>query len=188
MISDRNAAITTARQWYYHDPILLDTESTGLDPCAEALELAIIDREGCLLFERRFQPSIQIPAEVTAIHGIGWDDVEPLPGIDHYWQEIREGLRGRLVLGYNLGYDLRILHRSAMQLGLDPTLPVLATGDVMQLYQAFTGADRWISLAKASEMCGLAVDNLHAARVDAELTRRLLLHMACSELEGEAVR
>ena len=191
-IADHNRAINLARAWWYENPLFLDTETTGLDFCAEACDLAIIEKSGQVRFNSLINPTLPMPEEATAIHGITAADLSGCKGMNYYWHRIQDILSGRFLCGYNLGYDLRILYASAAAWHIDPGVCLFGAGDVMQLYAMFVGDwddyrhnYRWWKLGQAAEQCGIASDQtLHRALADAELTRQIIYYLACQLLVG----
>ncbi|WP_370656558.1 3'-5' exonuclease, partial [Klebsiella pneumoniae] len=54
--------------------VFLDTETTGLDDHAELVEIAVVNEDGCVLFESFCRPTVPVDPGAQAVHGIG-DDV-----------------------------------------------------------------------------------------------------------------
>ena len=178
-----NPYAAVARQWLNEDPLILDTETTGLDRTAEMCEIAIIDRDGSTVLDTLVRPSRPIPPGASAIHHIGNADVANAPTFAEIIGEL-EPLLARPLVVYNADYDLRILHQSARARGL--RLPTLNAHCAMKLYadyrgewDSYHGHSRWHKLNAAAAQCGLPIPpNLHRARADTELTRQLLIYLA----------
>lgn len=58
-----------AYDWLSLAPLFLDTETTGLDNTAEALEIGLTDAAGQVVFETRLKPTVAIGAQAAAVHG-----------------------------------------------------------------------------------------------------------------------
>ena len=106
---DRVAAVLWARdELTKTDWTILDTETTGLYN-AEIVEIAIVNHAGEPLLNTLVQPSISIPLEVTAIHGITDEMVALAPTFPEVYPRIVEALEGKRVLIYNSSFDIKIL-------------------------------------------------------------------------------
>lgn len=186
---DRQATVRRwARQWLNRDPLFLDTETTGLENHAEICEIAVIDTDGTSLVDTLVRPTGSIPAGAQRVHGIGDDDVRDAPTFAELAPTLREILDGREVVIYNADYDTRLLTQSAQALQLPqqawtrpPTFRC-----AMRLYAEYHGhwnpskrSYAWHKQHAAARALGLALpDDLHRARADAELCRRIVHKLA----------
>jgi DNA polymerase III subunit epsilon len=169
--------ILTARQWWAGDPLFLDTETTGLDDSAEVVEVSALDRAGAVVFESLVKPRYPIPLAATQIHLIGNPEVSAAPTFDRIAAELLRAIDGRAVVIYNAVYDTRLLRQSAAAVRIDWN-PSARVHCAMLLYAKQRGGS-WRRLADAAQQCGLDLPaRLHRARADAELTRRLVQHLA----------
>jgi DNA polymerase III epsilon subunit-like protein len=186
---DRTKAIETAKRWVDSDPLFLDTETTGTGNDDEICDLAFVDMRGEAVYETLVKPSKRIPDVVIAIHHISNEMVVNAPPFDEILDRILEVCAGRIVIAYNMGFDGRLLIQSATARGwlLSPDRDRLKCA--MLLYAAYRGnwnanrnSYKWHKLAVAAEQCGIDVPaGLHRARVDADLGRQILLHMASAK-------
>jgi len=93
--------------------VILDTETTGLDRNAEIIEMAIVDLEGAVLLDKRFDClSTEIPCGATACHGMVKKDLISLPRFADKWDTIAKIIDGKTVIIYNADYDLRLIEQS----------------------------------------------------------------------------
>ncbi len=107
---DRIRAVKWAReQLALDDWALLDTETTGLYD-AEIVEIAIISHTGEALLNTLVKPTIPIPAEAAAIHGITDEMVAEAPTFPEICPRIAEVLSDKRVLIYNAEFDVGILN------------------------------------------------------------------------------
>lgn len=185
-VEDRVKAIDTAKRWTDSNVLFLDTETTGTDSDDEICDIAFVDMAGKVIFESLVKPTKRIPDVVIAIHHINNEMVAGAPTFDQILDNVLDLCSGKTVVAYNMAFDGRLLIQSAAASGWllspDPTRLRCA----MLLYAAFRGnidprrgSYKWHKLSVAAEQCGIDVpDGLHRARVDADLGRRIVLHMA----------
>lgn len=107
---DRVRAVKWAKEILDQDNwTILDTETTGLGD-AEVVEIAIIDHQSNTLLDTLIKPTISIPTEATAVHGITNEMVKDAPSFPDVFLQISSVLEGRQVLIYNSDFDISILH------------------------------------------------------------------------------
>ena len=107
---DRVSAVLWAREQLTQDDwTILDTETTGLYD-AQIVEIAIIDRTGQTLLDTFIKPTIPIPPETTAIHGITDAMVATAPTFSEVYPRIDAALKDKRVLIYNSAFDIKILN------------------------------------------------------------------------------
>jgi DNA polymerase III subunit epsilon len=183
----RMRSIETARVVVNKNPVYLDTETTGLGPDDEIVEVSIVDSDGSILFDSLVRPSKSIPPDSTAIHGITNADVQSARPWPLVWPEIRGLFFGRLIVIYNQEFDLRMLQQSHARYKL-PWKERLNTFDLLKLYAEFRGewdprrrAYRYQSLDAAGKQCMIELPNSHRAAADTLLARAVLLYIAAQQ-------
>ncbi len=182
----RREAIATARAWLGRDPVFVDTETTGLGPEAEIVEVAILDAAGEILLESLVRPTSPVPPDAQRVHGIGDEDVEGAPHWPDLWPRVLQVVGENPPAIYNAEYDLRLMAQSLRAHGhegisLPPGLCI------MKLFAQFRGvwsprhgSYRWHSLDEARRFLRLPLPNLHRATADAALARAVLHAIAHS--------
>lgn len=115
----KEAQMARLRRYVDLDPatiICLDTETTGISPADEILQLSIIDGRGEVLFNDYFQPkAITEWPEAQMVHGISPDAVAQCPHIDGSIPRVNEILsNAKLIVGYNMGFDLDFIRRAGI--------------------------------------------------------------------------
>lgn len=205
---DLKNAVTRVQQYVSENPLFLDTETTGLGEGSEICEIAILDLAGQPLINTLVKTNRPIPEEATAIHGITNEMISNAPTFGELYPRLDEILKGRCVLVYNARFDeemlestarlsasLGILHERAVyptwwhSYEYDQTKPGEYKSNwhcAMKLYAAYfgewnsrRGSYRWQTLSRAAAQCEIQLpQEIHRAHADAELTRRLVLHMA----------
>lgn len=94
--------------------IILDTETTGLGPDDEIIEIAIINGLGDVLINTQIKPVNLIPEEATAIHGITNDLVRNKRPWSDYIGDIEHLLnKADALITYNLEFDLRMIAQTS---------------------------------------------------------------------------
>ena len=161
------------------DARCLDVETTGLDPCAdEILQLAVVDGEGAVLFDRLFNPTHHrtwLGAE--AVHGIAPRSVAPHRPLADDLDQIQSLLSGaRLLIGYNLPFDLAFLSAAGI------VVPDALWFDVMREFapvlqrRSKDGHYRWWSLSVCARHYGIEYCP-HDALEDVRATLACFQHM-----------
>ena len=181
----RQTASALARAAIARRPVYLDTETTGLDPQAEIVEIAILEHDARPLIDTLIKPLASIPASATRVHGITNAMTAGAPTWKEAWPQVAAALTGRLVAIYNMDYDRRLLRQTQRQSGLRWANPLAEFMCIMEVYAQFHGqwdprhrAYRYQRLEEAGQQCRLSLPNSHRARADAELARGVLLYVA----------
>lgn len=91
--------------------IVLDTETTGLDPEKdELLQVSIIDGNGNTLFNSYFNPCVKSWDGAQRVNGISPDMVKDAPRISDKLVDINSILCGaKKIIGYNTSFDIEFL-------------------------------------------------------------------------------
>ncbi len=181
----RREAILEARRWLELRPVYLDTETTGIGPSAEIVEVGIVDHDGAVLVNTLVRPKGIIEPDAMRIHGITPEMVSSAPTWEETWPQVDAALKGRRVGVYNSEFDLRIMAQSHQRSWLRWDLPEDNFFCIMKLYARFhgewdrrRGSYRWQSLDAAGRQCRIPLPNAHRAVEDAHLARAVLHHIA----------
>lgn len=67
MKSERGRFAMLAHTWLALGPVFLDTETTGLDAGAQALEIGLVNARGERIFETRLKPTVGIDPAAAAV-------------------------------------------------------------------------------------------------------------------------
>lgn len=190
-------AVRLARKWLALDPLFLDTETTGLGNSDQVLSVAVVDARGLTVFDALVCPTVPIHPEAEKVHGYSAASLAECPTYAEVEPQLSAVLTGRHVVIYNAAFDLRLLYQSMW--GARPNAlkakPFELAGAhcAMELYAQFHGQRRGSGyqsqkLGAAVAQCGLARDDdppAHHARHDAELARRVVVHLAGQPLPGD---
>ncbi len=181
----RNEAIQQAGEYLAHKPVYLDTETTGIGPNSEILEISIVDHDGEVLVDTLVKPRGKIDPGASRVHGISMEMLADAPGWDVVWPQVDTALKGRYVGIYNLDFDVRMMQQSHQRHWMQWQQPEGDFFCIMKLYARFYGQwnsrhgnYRWQSLDNARRQCRLELANTHRALDDTLLARAVFLHMA----------
>lgn len=175
--------------------LVLDTESTGLNTSTDRIvELggAYFHRGNLVAkVNTLINPGIPIPAEASAVHGIGDAEVADAPTFAAMAPRLVEHLTGRfaaerlgvneapVIAGYNLlHYDLPLLVAELQRAGA-PVPADLAEGRAVDplLWLRWHERDLRASLSMVCVRRGIPLENAHAAWADAKATGHLLMQL-----------
>lgn len=180
--------VTLAKQLLASRPLFLDTETTGLGPRDEIVEIAVIDSSGETLLDTLVKPTVRITQEAFLVHGISERDTASAPSFADVMPRLQAIIDNRAIAIYNAEYDVRMLEQSARAHGLSVGFSK-AVKCAMHMYAEFfgewnhsRGEYRWHKLEIAAKRCGIKISgNLHRARIDAEVTRQIVMSIAESD-------
>ncbi len=185
LTNNRRTAIQEACLLLSHNPVYLDTETTGLHPTAEVIELGVIDDQENVLFESLIKARGKIDPAAIRLHGITPEMLAEAPTWDQVWPQIEAVLLDKMIGVYNVEFDLKLMKQTHGRYWLRWALPEGNFFDIMKLYARFYGdwdpyrrSFRYQSLELAGRQCGIHLPNAHRAVDDCLLTRALLHHMA----------
>lgn len=97
--------VSFVRWIYARQFAVIDFETTGLDD-SEIVEIGVVFYDGRPSIHRLIKPQKPIPAEATAIHCVGNDDVVDCPSFAEVWAEIAPMLEGIQLVAWNAEFEL----------------------------------------------------------------------------------
>src|SRR5260221_7641954 len=100
------------RVWESGKAIVIDTETTGTGFLSQVVSIAGIYPDGSVAFNSLIRPSLRIPKEATAVHGITNADVADAPRWPQFVPGLIEALRGREVIAFNAEFEVRLLKQT----------------------------------------------------------------------------
>ena len=181
----RNEAVQQAQEYLAKKPVYLDTETTGIDPNAEIIEISIVDHHGGILVDTLVKARGKIDPGAQRVHGISQGMLADAQGWDMVWPQVEAALQGRYVGIFNLDFDVRMMEQSHQRYWMQWGLPEANFFCIMKLYATFYGQwnskhrnYRWQSLDNARRQCGLDIPNSHRAKDDTLLARAVLHYIA----------
>lgn len=185
----RTAAIAWAKRIAANPmTVFLDTETLGKPNDSEICDIGIVGIDGRVWFDELIRPSIPIPAEASAIHGITNEMVAKAPPWSIVATAVGELLRDKQIVIFNAEYDRNIISHANERTGHDYRI----TGECAMLEFArfmgvpgFKGQFKWHRLDIAAAHFGIPPGG-HRALADAETARKVVLAMAASR-EASAI-
>jgi DNA polymerase III, epsilon subunit and related 3''-5'' exonucleases len=182
-----------ALRWLGKNYVIIDTETTGLGDDAQIVEIAIIDLKGNVLIDTLIKPTIDIPEEATAIHGITNEMVSDSPSWLDVLPDVVNSMGDRWI-AYNAEFDKKMIKQVSGGLLDTEFLKVLNPFCAMKLYAEFNGEwdvyrrqYKWKKLVDAATTLNVwpeVTDNdtPHRALFDCRLTLRVIHAIAGVEL------
>ena len=162
-----------------HDFIVIDVETTGLNPLTdELIELAalkVINHRIEDSFQTLVKPLWPISGFITGINGISNDMVKDSPPIADVLPAYLEFIGDGILFGHNVNFDIRFISEACFVLGLSPF-----TNDYVDMLPLSRRAYRDFPnhrLSTLIEAFGIKADCFHRALADCESTFRCYEYM-----------
>ena len=187
--------MSIASQWKglldRRDVLILDTETTGVGKRSEVLDIALINTCGQVVYSDPVLPQGRIPGSASAVHGLTRARLRAMsaePWAEHHAAVERCLTGGRVLLAYNLDFDLRLLDQTAERHGFGNIhLPTATRLRCLMLdYAEWRGVPhpwrkgewKWHRLTEAAGYEGVASVQSHRALDDAKLTLAVMRAVA----------
>ncbi len=178
------AAIGNATALAALDAVVVDTETTGLDPAkAWIVEIGAVRIAGGRLAGGRLgdaspwrillNPDVPIPPEAAKIHGIADAAVAQAPRFSAAVSDISAALDSTVLIGHSIGFDLAVLRREFARAGAAWQPP--RTLCTQLLAEVAAPGLAGYSLESLSAWLGVPMGVRHSAPGDAETTARVFL-------------
>jgi DNA polymerase-3 subunit epsilon len=163
--------------------IVLDTETTGLDPtdghriieigCVELIDHVPTGRT----FQRYLNPERLVPVESQRVHGITDQFLADKPFFRTVVEEMLEFFGDAPLIMHNASFDLRFINAELLRLSRT-AIPAARTIDTIEIAKAKLPGVRY----SLDELCkrfsiDLSGRTKHGALLDAELTARVYLEL-----------
>jgi DNA polymerase-3 subunit epsilon len=163
--------------------IVLDTETTGLDPLSghRIIEICCLELENHVptdrVFHKLIHPERDIPEDSSRVHGITLEKLEQAPVFGAIVEELLAFIGDAPLVIHNAEFDLRFLNAEFERIGRPP-LPLSRGVDTVALAKRrFPGAR--YSLDELCRRFGidLSIRTKHGARVDSELLAEVYIEL-----------
>jgi DNA polymerase-3 subunit epsilon len=170
--------------------IVLDTETTGLDPDAghRVVEIACVELLHRLPTGRQFRkyvnPKRDMPEEAQAVHGLSTEFLAEQPPFGAIAEEFLEFIGEAPLVIHNAEFDLNFLNAELARLGRPGIDPARAVDTVALARQRFPGAQASLdALCRRFEIDNSARE-LHGALLDCQLLAEVYLELSGGRQPG----
>lgn len=173
VFKDATKPIQVSTEYTYGEFIVVDVETTGLDPKNHrVVQIALVrvnNGNVIEIFESLFNP--EGPVGKTEIHGITQEQVDKAPLFKDKVDEIEKFISGKTLVAHNARFDLAFLRAEFEKSGLAlPWLEPLCTLKASEYYLPNLGRRK---LADCCGAIGVEIENAHTATGDAIATAKL---------------
>ena len=163
--------------------IVLDTETTGLDPATgdRIVEIGAIELVNHVpsgeVFHQYINPERAMPAEAFAVHGLGDDFLSDKPVFADIVENFLDFIAGAKLVIHNASFDMKFLNAELGWVGREP-LPMDRAIDTLEIARRkYPGAQNSLDA-----LCRrFAIDNSarekHGALLDSELLAEVYLEL-----------
>ena len=184
--------------------IVLDTETTGLDPADghRIIEIGCVELYDHVptgaTFQRYLNPDRLVPVESQRVHGITDEFVADKPRFAAVAAELLEFLADAPLVIHNASFDLKFLNAEFARVP-HPLIPLARAIDTIEIAKSkFPGARHSLDELCRRFAIDLSGRQKHGALLDAELTARVYLELvggrqtrlklSLTEIASEAVQ
>lgn len=163
--------------------IVLDTETTGLDPESghRIVEIGCVEIENFLPTGNHFHvyinPERDMPAEAEAVHGLSADFLADKPRFAEIVDDFLDFIGDSPLVIHNAGFDMKFINAELVRCGRDP-LPSSRAVDTLALARMrFPGANNTLDALCTRFGIDLSAREKHGALLDSELLAAVYLHL-----------
>ena len=163
--------------------IVLDTETTGLDPFSghRIVEIGCVEVVGGMrtgnVFHAYLNPGRDMPEEAFRVHGLSSEFLRTHPVFASKVEEFLGFIQQDQLVIHNAGFDMRFINWELENLGLSPIPMTRATDTVAMARKKFPGSPASLdALCKRFEI-DLGARTKHGALLDAELLSDVYLEL-----------
>jgi len=163
--------------------IVLDTETTGLDPAEghRIIEIGCVELINYLptgrVYHTYINPERDVPSEASAISGIKTDFLKPFPVFANIVDDFLTFLGEDKLVIHNASFDLKFLNAEFGRLNHPPFLPHRATDTLKIARTKFPGSPASLDALCRRFQIDLSTRTKHGALVDSELLAKVYLEL-----------
>jgi DNA polymerase-3 subunit epsilon len=169
--------------------VVLDTETTGLDPAAghRVIEIACIELSHHIptgrYFHRYVNPGRDIPADAHAVHGLSEEFLAQHPPFDAVVDELLAFIGSDPLIIHNAEFDIAFLNAELARLGR-PMLALTHIDTLTIARQRFPGAPASLDALCRRFDIDLSARASHGARIDCDLLAAVYLELVGGRQPG----
>ncbi|MDF3034679.1 MAG: polymerase epsilon subunit, partial [Alphaproteobacteria bacterium] len=163
--------------------IVLDTETTGLDPAEghRVIEIGCVELINYLptgrVYHTYINPERDVPLEASAISGLKTDFLKPFPVFSKIVDDFLSFLGDDKLVIHNASFDLKFLNAELERLGHPLFLPHRATDTLKIARTKFPGSPASLDALCRRFQIDLTSRTKHGALVDSELLAKVYLEL-----------
>jgi DNA polymerase-3 subunit epsilon len=174
--------------------IVLDTETTGMDPADgdRLVEIGCVELENHLptgrTYHQYINPERDVPAEAVAVHGLSTERLKGEPTFGEIVSDFLDfiGPDSKLVI-HNAEFDMKFINAELAMFGFPSVAPKRVIDTLLIARQKFPG-----SPANLDALCRrFSIDNsnrtLHGALLDSELLAEVYMELLGGRQRGFAI-
>lgn len=167
-MTERETAFYATLRYIVESPdkfVILDTETTGMGPQDQVIELGILDMKGNILMDTLVRPTCRIAPDALAVHHITEDMVAAAPLWPAVWAQAEALINRKRILAYNAAFDVRLLKQSCRANSLkEPFIRSLCLMEAATAWLGFRPKLEYFSAGiqshRAVDDCRILLENL----------------------------
>src|SRR6478672_8235468 len=163
--------------------IVLDTETTGLDPTDghRIIELCCLELDNHLptgrVYHTLIQPERDIPEDSVRVHGLTAEKLADAPVFAKIADDLLHFIGDSRLVIHNAEFDLKFLNAEFSRLGKPPLEPARGVDTIAIAKRRFPGARYSLDELCRRFNIDLSGREKHGARIDAELLAQVYLEL-----------
>lgn len=163
--------------------IVLDTETTGLDPFSghRILEIGCVELQNYIptgqVFHQKINPEREVPEDAVAIHGMSWDSLKGEPVFSDIAEKFLDFIGDAPLIIHNAAFDLKFLNAELAALDKPAIDPDRAIDTVQMARRKFPGSPASLDALCRRFAIDLSQRSLHGALLDCELLAAVYLEL-----------
>ena len=163
--------------------IVLDTETTGLDPAEghRIIEICCLELESHVPTGKNFhtlvQPERDVPEDALRVHGISADKLAEAPLFGDIADDFLDFIGDAPLVAHNAEFDLKFLNAEMTRIGLPPFPPSRGIDTIVLAKRRFPGARYSLDELCRRFNIDLSVRTKHGAMIDAQLLAQVYLEL-----------